>query len=284
MIWFVCNPSILNYFSDYIESVRNSVENTRILDVSDATMLNSTDIYIFCQSIPAQIIAFRDRLNLVLLNTEQLPAKNIVGVNIEYIENLSNYNIPIIDYDKFQCSLTKSKLHMYLPYQWYSTEQDYLTSIVQQTPPQYDVAVCGEMSKRRHLIISELERRGISVLNVKGWNSIRDERIAQARILLNIHYADSYVIFEHLRCDRWALAGMIVVSEQSLSDDILDIKPLLILSSYDKLADTVSHVLGKYSDIYANHKSQLTNMLPNIKKSRLIECKNTIDQITAHYA
>ena len=38
-------------------------------------------------------------------------------------------------------------------------------------------------------------------------------------MLVNIHYADDYGVFEAVRCNRWLAAGLPVLTEQGINDD-----------------------------------------------------------------
>lgn len=85
--------------------------------------------------------------------------------------------------------------------------------------PEFDVAFCGEQSSRRCAIIEALQREGIRVRTISAWGMARDREIARCRVLLNVHYADDYTVFESVRCDPWLRAGMPVITEKSLDDD-----------------------------------------------------------------
>ena len=72
-------------------------------------------------------------------------------------------------------------------------------------------------SRRRYDAIDAIVANGIKVHKVSGWGEQRDREIGKARILLNIHYSDTYNIYEALRCERWRFAGMPIISEPSAS-------------------------------------------------------------------
>src|SRR5207253_11101973 len=97
---------------------------------------------------------------------------------------------------------------------------------------------------------------------------------AKAKVLLNVHFDETYQIFEHFRCDRWALAGMIVITEKSLSDHYLDLKDLLIIETYENLKQTIHKVLNNY-DFYAQQLQQkLQKSKATIIKKRTLYCQN----------
>jgi len=104
-------------------------------------------------------------------------------------------------------------------------------------PPLYDVGFCGHMyhsvNGRRQDVLQGLRDAGLSVLSVTDFGEERDKKLAQARVILNVHYADDYQIFEQARCDVWLRAGVPVVSETSLDDD-----PRCINAPYSALVET----------------------------------------------
>ena len=78
---------------------------------------------------------------------------------------------------------------------------------------------------KRRLLAEELQRRGWSVLEINTFGQGRDATIASARVLLNWHALDDIRVYEELRCERWRLAGMPVITEScvnaSLPGDLL---------------------------------------------------------------
>ena len=41
----------------------------------------------------------------------------------------------------------------------------------------------------------------------------RDAKIASARVLLNWHENEDWTVYEELRCERWRVAGMPIITE-----------------------------------------------------------------------
>jgi hypothetical protein len=69
-----------------------------------------------------------------------------------------------------------------------------------------------------------LENEGPNVqLVTNKWATSRDFILSFAKILLNVHYHESYNVYEEIRCDRWTFTGMMVVSEDSHDNESLDI-------------------------------------------------------------
>lgn len=106
--------------------------------------------------------------------------------------------------------------------------------------PEASVAFVGTLSERRYKILAELVRLNFRVVILQDlFGPERDNEIAKCKVLLNIHYADDYKIFEAPRCTRWALAGLPVVSEQSVDQCTM---PNVTFVRYDSLVDAMTNL------------------------------------------
>ena len=103
---------------------------------------------------------------------------------------------------------------------------------------QFDVGFCGTLNQRRVAVFNELQRRGVRVNVVTGHGDYRDSELAKCKMLINIHYSPSYLVFEQLRCEPWIQAGMPVLSEHSLDNDAR-----VINASYEELVDATVNLL-----------------------------------------
>ena len=75
------------------------------------------------------------------------------------------------------------------------------------------------------------------MVNVRGWRDERDNIIGQSKILINIHYTKDYTIFEHFRCDRWIPTNVIIVSENSISDENNEFTKFIKIFKYEQIVD-----------------------------------------------
>ena len=180
----------------------------------------------------------------IYYNTEQLTRRFVLEeiINISKNENVleiwdySLENIEILklnDIDK----ITKIK---YVPLEspvWYIKK---LRSFQSSVEFEYDIGFCGCVSERRNKILMELKTRGKKINIVKLWGDERDKELAKCKIIINIHYADDYKIFESARCEPWLKLGIPVISEKSLDDD-----SRCIVSEYDSLVQTIIEYLDK---------------------------------------
>lgn len=168
----------------------------------------------------------------IYMNTEQMTRKK----ELERIVKLYKTNKPceFWDYSVANCKILESHgIHAkHVPL---SSPQWYLDKLKSwRNHIEYDVGFCGSKSPRRGTILDELKTRGIKVNFVNLWGEKRDEELAKCRIIINIHYAEDYNIFEQARCEPWLSIGVPVISEHSLDDD-----PRCINIEYSKLVDAV---------------------------------------------
>ncbi len=252
----VCSKLCFKYFVEYIDSFKDKLGLNYIIldDVTNYNYINNRDeLYIFCQSIEADLIDCS--FNKVLLNTEQMTilARNTL------MQNYISQNIKLIDYSIENQFILKNN-SIYIPYQYDKNEIDMLKKLYSETPKTYDIAFTGATSERRTQILNELINKGYSVLNITDWGTTRDELIASCKVLINIHYGDDYQVYESIRCDRWSFALMPVISEDSVYTEHLDMKKheLVTFCRYNELVSTTCRVLNNLPCVFETNV-QLVN-------------------------
>jgi hypothetical protein len=256
--YLVCNRKTLAYSQDYCDALCAYFGWTyQFYDdedqVSTADFNFSKHKYIFRLVIPPVILInllchFKSNVKKIgVINTEQLrpggSGGDQGGLWYDLIELYANYGFKIYTYDLYQAKSLKFPV-TYLPYPPIQTELDNLKRLIETTPKLYDVAFCTNNSPHRREIWDKLVAKGLKLIDATGWGLERDMKIAQARVLINVHYDDSYKIFEHVRCDRWILCGHLVVSELSLSDSLLDHKDLFIRESASGQINLIQAVMS----------------------------------------
>ena len=171
------------------------------------------------------------------INTEHMSDITHLQYNRRYILS----NVDVYDY-----SLENIKIFgrgTYLPYRITEKETSFLKRCL-LSEKKYDVCVIftPEHSDRRKYIVDELIKRGVSIdIISQKWGDDRDYRVGQSRILLNVHYESTWLIYESIRCERWRAAGMTIISERSngpMPDGVIE-------ASYDKLVETVIATIAK---------------------------------------
>lgn len=272
-IHVVCDQIEYKYFSDYCESISKYISvSFLIVDDVKNIIINPDDIYLFCHQIPiAQYAEFK---NIYLINTEQLTKE----VNSQYIKMIQEKEIKIIDYDLYQSKLFNN---FYLPYQLNPEENQRLSLLVQKTPKIYDIAICTntDNSIKRTSIVNELIKNNLTVIDAVGFTHERDVKISQAKVLINIHWREDYQIYEHFRCDRWIFAGMMVITENSLSDALLDINDLLIIEKYDNFVNKTLDVIANYETYRSQFLSKFKDNKKKLADQRSQYCQNFLEFI-----
>ena len=278
-LYIIAQKNAYRAFEDYYESLKTSI--THLCDIkiiiygaeSDIPLpMNNKDIYLFLSCITPKFYKFYidgKYRNIYMINTEQStrPIWSMI------IKHYTNKGLTVFDYDQYQTEIAKKTVPnaqiYYLPYQINKSETEHLTSLIMKSKKSYDVAFCAtNNSKKRMSLYNQLENRGLKLTDIYGWKGERDQRIAEAKILVNIHHNNDYHIFEHLRCDRWILSGMLVISEESLSDELMDCKDLLIIAKFENIVDKIIEVVMNYEYYYSQYLDHLSIQRENIIKNR----------------
>jgi hypothetical protein len=108
-----------------------------------------------------------------------------------------------------------------------------------------DVLFYGSINDRRGLVLDGLKAFGVNVVHLFGaYGAARDEMIARAKILLNMHYYASK-IFEIVRVSYLLTNGKAVVAECGPETEVEpDIRQAVWGVGYDSLITACRHLLG----------------------------------------
>lgn len=196
-------------------------------------------------SIPISIcVPLKDKnQEHILYNTEQLTKWSEVRKIKDVIKNNNNI-VEIWDYSEENINIlhkngiTNTK---YFPPKIWPEYRNKLLSY-NDGSYDYDVAFCGLMSEARIKIIKRLKQNNISCDIIRAYGEHRDKRISKCKILLNVHYAGDYKIFEKIRCFPWLDINKIVISQNSLDPD-----PRCINASFDDIVPAVIKTLESFS-------------------------------------
>lgn len=201
-------------------------------------------------------------VELIYLNTEQITRSNIQSNIIILVQKLlkikekyTNVNVSIMDYSNENIEILKNNskfLHLstnlyYDPYQYNLNEINRLKLMSSNNTNYHDIVFCGAMSNYRNNILNNISKN-IKYKRIIGWNKIRDEQIGKSLLLLNIHYNESYNIYESIRCDRWIFAGKLILTEKSLNSVIIDVKDCMVICEYKNLLETLNDILNNYEE------------------------------------
>ena len=276
-IFICCESGMYKFIGEYIMGITPLLKAKLILTDLLNPEYNNQDTYIFINKIPQKIMQI-PLPHMYLVNVEQCTIQ-------EYYNSLNDIlikNIQVIDYSNENIKILNNNSNMiHLPYQYNDSEVNILKEYIKNSEKQYDVAFVGHLSTKRQKIYDELVKKGIKMLHVNNkWGHDRDKSISQAKILLNIHFDETYNIYEPLRCDRWAFAGMPVISENSLHSDTLDINSLIVFGEYDHLVDQIVYNIHNYDQFHKEYLEIYNSHINQIKENRknlAIELKNRID-------
>lgn len=281
-IYLVAHYGAYKAFEDYCVGLVSLLKGTTTVVFHDESEIpvptQSDDTYLFFSYIPPKFYRYHisGKYNHIhLINTEQ-STREIWKVMLQHY---TKHKIQIYDYDLYQAQKRSDDCGYmglkYIPYQITEKENKYLTNLIAESPKYYNVAICSvNQSRRRANIYNQLESRGVKVIDVSGWKEERDRKIAQAQMLINIHYDSEYQIFEHFRCDRWILAGMLTVSERSLSDSVLDCKDLVIFEDYQYIVNKIIEIIANYDRHYQQYLEKLSlsgNQIINDRRQKLTQ-------------
>ena len=260
-----CNAKVMTYILEYVNSFISDLNLKLVVSKTDDYACSDTDIHIFIQTIPENILKESATKKIILLNIEQTTRDNFKT----YVSNLLNNRIKVLDYSVENIQLLKSHPDMfYLPYQYNNKEISKLKRFITITEKAHDVVFVGVLSPKRRKIFDELSSK-IKILHVNGeWYDPRDKKIASAKILLNVHYDSSYDIYEVPRCDRWTFAGMMVISEKSKWNEMLDISELVIFEDYDQIVDKVIRTVHNYDSAYKSFLEKYNTNIDRIASGR----------------
>lgn len=103
---------------------------------------------------------------------------------------------------------------------------------------------------RRGAVFHQLQRAGISPLNIENVWEDYEPAFQDAAILLNVHQTDHHHTLEELRIMPALLQGVLVVTEDVPLLEHVPYHSFLITSSYENLAETVHHVQAHYTEYW----------------------------------
>lgn len=107
-----------------------------------------------------------------------------------------------------------------------------------------DVLSYGSSNPRRHKIFDQLQHSSNAHHAFGIYGAKRDELIARAKIVLNVHFYESKV-FEIVRCSYLLANSKCIVSERGLDRELEDkFKDGIVFCDYDDIAKTCHELLN----------------------------------------
>ena len=265
MIIFLGNKSNYRFFEDYINSIEyylkqyNIQYNIVLEDKFINFEFNDNNYYFFIQNtldlLPNNNIIKKS----FIINTEQLSKDD----ELNKIKGYINQEYKIIDYSLGNIKLINNANSIYIPYLVNPNETKNLQKINEITMME------PNSDKRKDYFNYVKSLNSIPINTVSGWKDERDNNLFKYKILLNIHHADNYNIFESMRCDRCVFNKMIVLSEKSLDVSIPDdIKQFIVeFKNKDELGNIINSINTNFDNYYNNIFKNFN--LESIKNNRL---------------
>jgi len=235
-----CQADILDkFFVEYLQQFNLPIlTTTELVEYSKTHKITE----IICVQSTDCLPSFSSTPKISVINTEQLSdsgRKKFFLDMLNRIERSLGYRIDIYDYSYVNAVILQRAI-IYRPYILNPTENELLKTLL-TGPKRYDIAFVGAFSPRRIKVLDSIRRLGFNIWQSEStYGRTRDIEIASCKLLLNIHWSESYQIFESIRCNRWLFAGLPVITEQSLDKPE---HPLLTIASYEDLVETVQRVL-----------------------------------------
>lgn len=210
-----CRDGHYVYFKEYLESLNLFdifVFYNKLSDLSSISYDNMIPVFIF--DLDEDLFRFNLPKHVFILNMEQMSIQMRYNIVNQFYTN----SYKLLDYSfAHQTYFPNAEI---LSYCYNEREINQLKSYF-TGEYKYDICMIGCNSVARWNIFNELVKQGVKMVNAEGWNADRDRKVAESKILLNLHFQDNYQIYEHLRCDRWMFAGKLVISEKSQNSDKL---------------------------------------------------------------
>ncbi len=129
----------------------------------------------------------------------------------ETIENIFKKASEIWDYsDANRRFYKKNKLKYRVVRPGYCTFNDNFEVAFR---PEYDIGFCGCPSKRRIKLLEDFDKAGYKVSIIEGFGEERDQKIANCKAMVNIHYAQPSATLEKVRLSYLLNNGVFVLSE-----------------------------------------------------------------------
>lgn len=240
MIYIYCNPDIVRFFIDLINALIFNYKALFIFtgNIDEINQLSNDNKIIFIQSIPNEWRGCHNK-NIFVFNTEQASRENILTSmqNIHPDDTIIDYSLANIKYiEKYKKNI------LYLPY-LVNPEEIY------NYPKADDIAIIGSWDSDHRKNIKQNIELAANITQVEGFDKERDSVLFKHKILLNVHYDQTYKCFEQMRCNRCILNRMIVITERS--DDVdFELKEFIIECDYEEIVSTTLHVLNNYEYFY----------------------------------
>ena len=249
MIYIFVNSLSFKYVKDFFLEIEKYMECTlveydiiaeAIAFVKNNGIHNSTTIYCGFNLVRAtnNNVVFQLNFDQYLKCHREnyiVHKQNHKGFNIEAFSE----NIPIL----------KNHGHehvFHLPYIYNVASYDNNTPVKAA-----DICIIGSNSERRRNIYNQLKNNySVHFLFNEFDVVVKNDILKSCKLLINIHYSDSSIMFESIRCYPALFNRTIVLSEDSLIDDTIGINQCIILEKYENIIEKTVDILTNYEQYF----------------------------------
>lgn len=182
--------------------------------VSDPDKITGKAIVLGCNRLP-QLQLPELPENIILYNLEQVQPGS-PWMNDKYIELLRSY--PVWDYNEINISTLKKMGIGDVTYCGIGYEPELMR--IPRAEEDIDILFYGSINDRRKKVIEALKESGLNVVSLFGvYGSKRDEYIARAKIILNIHFYEAK-LFEIVRISYLLANKKFIISEHGSNNGL----------------------------------------------------------------
>jgi GT2 family glycosyltransferase/cephalosporin hydroxylase len=186
--------------------------------------------------------------NVILYQTEQLSREmELARVTHELLDaKARGVHVKVLQYSRFNMRALEDRMgsnapvdHVFKPLVTPPAEIAKLKKLLRVLHKTDDLAFSNGPSERRSHVVKRLRDLGFKVRFIENsFGQERDVGVASCKVLMNIHAAEDFRVFETSRCLRWLDAGHTVVTEESEDlQEYLDKYPNLILVPFASIME-----------------------------------------------
>jgi len=139
---------------------------------------------------------------------------------------------------------------------WHDTRWQKVPNLITK---EHDICMIGSLTNRRKDVIREMENRGLNVYKGKDlFSTERDQALAKAKIVLNIHAYENSTDIELWRINYLASNSLYVLSETSAFEEgENEIEQQIITAPIDQIVDKAEELIQQYDLRKANESGRL---------------------------
>ena len=282
-----CESKNFRYFKEYLIGLRDLLRDAghavRMLqfatghELAKRLAVDTEDVIFFTNFIPSVFLKASGRDHRRICIMEQMSSSRNLGI----LGHLRHTHIAI---DYSSANVEYAKVGSIVHYPLCDDEIGRLSALC-AVDKEFDVVmVVPGPSARRQRIVQAFAGSGLRFSIASGFGTGRDEAIAKAKILLNVHFYDDYSIFESVRCDRWVAAGMIVVSETSDVDVGNALTDHVVFTPFADIVRTVRSTLADYDAIKARWDDERPRVLARARRRRAGELDAVMEEVRTRSA